>query len=129
MKTITICDKEYKISCNAYTRFEYKKIFGVGIFEDIQKLNNFTQEQETMREKLKKEGMSEKDIEKNISNSTINKLDDFIDVLERLAYILIYTANKEEIGTFEEWLSGIDKIDMSAEWVRVVTEFTVESFC
>ena len=35
MKTITICGKEYSIACNAYTRFEYKRIFNKGIFEDI----------------------------------------------------------------------------------------------
>ena len=46
MNKITICDKEYEISCNAFTRFEYEKIFGVGIFEDIQESNAFTQDQE-----------------------------------------------------------------------------------
>ena len=128
MKTITICNKDYEISCNAYTRFEYKRIFKVGIFEDIQKLNEFSQNQELLRKELKEEGIDDKDIEEKVANQMIGKLDDFIDVIERLAYILIYTANNK-IGTFEEWLSGIDKIDMSAEWVKVVTEYTVESFC
>ena len=128
MKTITICDKEYEIKCNAFTRFEYKRIFNVGIFEDIQKLNDFSQSQELLRQELKSEGIEEEEIEEKIANQMIGKLDDFIDVIEKMAYILIYTANNK-IGTFEEWLSGIDKIDMSAEWVKVVTEFTVESFC
>lgn len=128
MKTITICDKEYEIKCNAFTRFEYKRIFKVGIFEDIQKLNDFSQSQELLRQELISEGIAEEEIEEKIANQMIGKLDDFIDVIEKMAYILIYTANNK-IGTFEEWLSGIDKIDMSAEWVKVVTEFTVESFC
>lgn len=128
MKTITICDKEYEIKCNAYTRFEYKRIFKVGIFEDIQKLNDFSQMQESLRQELKAEGIEDEEVEKQIANQMLGKLDDFIDVIEKMTYILIYTANNK-IGTFEEWLSGIDKIDMSAEWVKVVTEFTVESFC
>lgn len=128
MNKITICDKEYEISCNAFTRFEYKKIFGVGIFEDIQKLNTFTQEQESLRKKLQAEGLEEAEIEERINGQMMNKVDDFLDVLERIAYILIYTANKE-VGSFEEWLKSIAKIDLSADWIKVVTEFAVNSFC
>ena len=40
MKEIEIDGKIYKINCTAFTRFQYKKIFGVGIFEDINKINN-----------------------------------------------------------------------------------------
>ena len=58
----------------------------------------------------------------------MENLDDFIDVIERIAYILIYTAN-EKIGTFNEWLKGIEKIDLSADWIGEVTEFAVSSFC
>ena len=53
MKTITICDKEYEISCNAFTRFQYKTIFGKGIFADIKTLNEFSSKQEQLRKELK----------------------------------------------------------------------------
>ena len=56
MKTITICDKEYQIDCNAFTRFEYKNIFGKGIFQDIKLLSNFSKEQETKRANTARRG-------------------------------------------------------------------------
>ena len=58
----------------------------------------------------------------------MENLDDFIDVIERIAYILIYTANNK-IGSFEDWLKGITKIDLSASWISEVTELAVNSFC
>ena len=35
MKKITICDKEYDINSNAYTRFLYKQVFNKKIFSEI----------------------------------------------------------------------------------------------
>jgi len=128
MKTITICDKEYKIDCNAFTRFQYKTIFGKGIFEDIKILNEFSEKQEQERKKLKEKKLSEEEIEKQIGLYMMNNLDDFIDVIERIAYILIYTADSN-VGTFEDWLKGITKLDLSASWIGEVTELAVNSFC
>lgn len=128
MKTITICDKEYEISCNAFTRFQYKTIFGKGIFADIKILNEFSSKQEQLRKELKDKKASEEEIENQINLMMMENLDDFIDVIERMAYILIYTANNK-IGNFEDWLKGIDKIDLSANWISEVTELAVNSFC
>ena len=128
MKTITICDKEYLIECNAFTRFQYKTIFGKGIFADIKVLNEFSTQQERLREELKKKKMSEEEIDNAINISMMEHLDDFIDVIERIAYILIFTADSN-VGSFEEWLKGITKLDLSASWVSEVTEFAVSSFC
>lgn len=126
MKIITICDKEYEIACNAYTRFEYKRIFNKGIFEDLGALQEFSSEQE----KIKKEmtGKSDEEITEAVNMAILNKLDDFIDVVEKIAYILIYTANKK-IGSFEEFLTGIEKINLADSWIAEVTEFAVNSFC
>ena len=128
MKTITICDKEYEIACNAYTRFQYKTVFGRGIFADIKILNEFSENQEKLRKDLEKQNKTVEEIEKEINLSMMENLDDFIDVIQRMAYILIYTANNK-IGSFEEWLKGIEKIDLSANWIGEVTELAVNSFC
>lgn len=128
MKTITICDKEYEITCNAFTRFQYKTIFGRGIFADIRVLNEFSENQEKLRKDLEKQNKPVEEIEKEINLSMMEKLDDFIDVIQRIAYILIYTAN-DKVGSFEEWLKGIKKIDLSANWIDEVTELAVNSFC
>ena len=108
MKQIVICDKEYDIDCNAFTRFQYKKVFNKGIFEDIKVLNEFSEKQNQIRKELEEKNASEEDIEKAINYSMMENLDDFIDVIEKIAYILIYTANPK-METFENWLKGIKK--------------------
>lgn len=128
MKKITICDKEYEVSSNAFTRFEYKKIFGRGIFADIQALNKFSLEQEKIKKEATDKGLSEQEIQKEINNYMMENLDEFLDVVEKIAYILIYSANKS-VGSFEDWLKGIEKIDLSANWIGEVTELAVSSFC
>ena len=126
MKTITICGKEFDIDCNAYTRFEYKRIFKKGIFDDLGTLQDFATEQERIKKEMKDK--SEEKIAEVLNRVLFNKLDDFIDVIEKIAYILIYTANKN-CGTFEEFLTGIEKIDLSESWITEVTELAVNSFC
>lgn len=128
MKTITICDKEWNIDCNAFTRFQYKSIFGKGIFADIKILNEFSEKQEKFRKELESKKLSQEEIEKQISLYMMENLDDFIDVIERIAYILIYTADNK-VESFEEWLKGITKVDLSASWISEVTELAVNSFC
>ena len=128
MKTVTICDKEYEIACNAYTRFQYKKVFGKGIFSDINILNKFTNKQEKLRKELEEKKLSKEEIEQELNVQMMDSLDDFIDVIEKIAYIEIYTAN-DKMESFEDWIKGIDKIDLSADWISEVTELAVSSFC
>ena len=128
MKTITICDKEWNIDCNAFTRFQYKTIFGKGIFADIKVLQEFSEKQEKIRKELEGKKISQEEIDKEISLYMMENLDDFIDVIERIAYILIYTVDNK-VGSFEDWLKGITKIDLSADWISEVTELAVNSFC
>lgn len=127
MKTITICDKEYEITCNAYTRFQYKKIFGRGMFADLKAVSEFSVEQERILKELKEKGLSEEEAESRASTYMMEHLDDFIDVIEKIAYILIYSANNK-IEKFEDWLAGIEKVDLSADWISEVTELAVSSF-
>lgn len=127
MKTITICDKEYEIACNAYTRFQYKKIFGRGMFADLKAVSEFSIEQERILKELKEKGLSEEEAESRASTYMMEHLDDFIDVIEKIAYILIYSANNK-IEKFEDWLAGIEKVDLSADWISEVTELAVSSF-
>ena len=128
MKKITICGKEYEISCNAYTRFQYKKLFGRGIFEDIKILNDFSKKQEKIKKELKEDGLSDEQLNEEIGAAMLESADDFLDVLTKIAYILIYTANNS-IENFEDWLKGIEKIELSASWISEVTELAVSSFC
>ena len=128
MKTITICGKEFPIECNAVTRFQYKSIFGKGKFEDISVLNDFSTKQEELRKELKKKKLSDEEIDNEINKMMLQHVDDFLDVIEKMAYILIYTANSN-IGSFEDWLKGITKIELSENWTSEVAELAVNSFC
>ena len=128
MKKITICDKEYEITCNAFTRFQYKKIFGRGIFADIKILSEFSESQEKIKKELTEKGLSDEEIEKEVNLYMMEHLDDFIDVVEKIAYILIYSADNS-VESFENWLKGLDKVDLSASWISEVTELAVSSFC
>ena len=125
---ITICDKEYEITCNAYTRYKYKEIFNRKMASDLNILNEFSTNQEKTKNELKEKGLTDKEIEEQINYSTMESLDDLIDVIERITYIVIYTAN-EKIGSFEEWLKNIEYIDLSANWIEEVTKLVVNSFC
>lgn len=125
MKKITINDKEYDIDCNAYTRFLYKKVFGNGIFKDLEKLNNLHLLQEKVRKELKDKKPEE--IEEEINRVTLSNLDDFMDAVLQIAYILILTANPKT-ETFENWLKSIAEINLSDSWIDEVTETAVNSF-
>lgn len=126
MKTITICGKEYPIDCNAYTRFEYKRIFNKGIFEDLGALQEINAEQEKIRQEMVDK--SEEEISAAINSVILSKLDGFLDVVEKIAYILIYTANNK-CGTFKEFMESIEQINLNESWISEVTEFAVNSFC
>lgn len=128
MKEIEIDGQKFEIKCTAYTRFQYKKIFGVGIFEDINRLNYFNSISEKERAKLESEGKTKEEIEESINNILLDKLDEFLDAIERIAYIEILTANPS-LGSFEKWLSGITQINLSDPWIAEVTEYAVNSFC
>ena len=128
MKSITICDKEYTITCNAFKKKKKKKIFNRGIFADIKVLSEFSDNQEKIKKELAEKGLADEEIEKEINLYMMEHLDDFIDVIERIAYILIYSAN-DKIESFENWLKAIEKIDLSDKWIQEVTEVAVSSFC
>jgi len=130
MKTITIDGKKYDIDCNALTYVQHKKKFNKGIFEDIKILNNFLQQQALIAKKIKDENpdIDEATIIASLSSLMLDNIDEFIEASTRLAYIMIYTANKN-IAEYEDWLKTIKKISTNDEWIVEVTEFAVSCFC
>lgn len=130
MKTITICGKEYKIECNAFTYVKYKKIFKTGIFDDIQKIQTFTIMQTINKEKLQKENpnISETELEEKLGQLMIPIIDEFMVSITQIAWILIYSAN-DEFEEYNKWLKSIDKFSINDKWIVEVTEFAVNCFC
>lgn len=128
MKEITIDNKNYKIDCNALTRFKYKKIFNSGILEDISKINSVNEKRNEVMKKYEKSKMSENELNEKIGIEIAGEVDKVLDVILQLAYILILTANPD-FDDFENWLSTIKKINISDSWISEVTEIAVSSFC
>lgn len=130
MKTITICDKEYPIDCNAFTYVKYKKIFKSGIFDDIQKIQTFTIMQTINKEKIQKENpnISEIDLEEKLGQLIIPFVDDFIVSITQITWILIYSVNND-IEEYNKWLKNIDKFSINDKWIVEVTKFVVDCFC
>lgn len=127
MKKITICDKEYEINSNGYTRFLYKQTFDRKILADISKISEFYDGVEENTKKLQKENLSKEEIDKKTGNYMLENIDDIVDILLMLAYIFILTANSKMEG-FQEWLTGIEAIDVNAPWVNEVADLAVSSF-
>lgn len=130
MKKIDICGKEFNIDCNAFTYLQYKKIFNKGIFEDFKTISDFTTMQVLITADLKEKNpeITEAEIIKSISNSMLKYLDDYIEAVTRIGYICCYTAN-QNIGTYDEWLKGLTRINTNDLWIVEVTELAVNCFC
>ena len=130
MKKINICGKEFDINCNAFTYLQYKKIFNKGIFEDFKTISDFTTMQVLITADLKEKNpeITEAEIIKSISNSMFKYLDDYIEAVTRIGYICCYTAN-QNIGTYDEWLKGLTRVNTNDLWIVEVTEVAVNCFC
>ncbi len=130
MKKINICGKEFNIDCNAFTYLQYKKIFNKGIFEDFKTISDFTTMQVLITADLKEKNpeITEAEIIKSISNSMLKYLDDYIEAVTRIGYICCYTAN-QNIGTYDEWLKGLTRVNTNDLWIVEVTEVAVNCFC
>lgn len=130
MKTIEICGKKYEIDCNALTYVKYRNMFNRGIFDDIKILQDFLVKYTYLTKKIKDKNPDVDDITiiNSLSTLMIDDMDLFAEAATRMAYIMIYTSNKE-IEEYEKWLETISSIKTNDEWIVEVTEFAVNCFC
>ena len=131
MKTITICGKEYPIDCKAITELYFKQFFGIDIMKRIKVIYDFLQKQTMISNQIIAENkeISDKQLIKEVSLAMLEDLGEFKFAVTEIAYICCYTANKK-IGSYEEWLTGIDKpISSNDDWIVEVTELAVDCFC
>lgn len=128
MKTITICGKEHKLECNALTYVKYKNFFKRGIIEDVQILQDYLIKQTVITKQVEEKNITEAEKLLMVSNYMNQYVDDFIIVITRIAWILIYTADKD-IEEYEKWLEGISSFKIDDDWIVEVAEFAVSCFC
>lgn len=100
-KVIKIGDREYSIKSSAYTQFKYRDDTGRRLLDDIQEVSNI----------------------RNLSESEqISKTDDIIELLLKIAYIMIQEADEKQVSSFEEFLKEIDELFDNPEWINDVIE-------
>lgn len=128
MKTITICGKEYKLECNALTYVKYKNFFKKGIIEDIQTLQEYLIKQAVITKEVEDKDISEAKKVSIVSNYMNKFVDDFVITITRIAWILIYTADKS-VEEYEKWLENISNFKIDDDWIVEVAEFAVDCFC
>lgn len=126
-KEINIMGKVYKCSINAYTPLLYKKTFKSGFMEDLSKLSEIGLKRTELEKELQGKGLKKEEIEEQINIKLMGSLDDFIEVITQIAYILIL-GNDKNFKTYEDWMSEQETLSIDDSWITEVTEFAVSSF-
>lgn len=128
MKTITICDKQFDIDCNALTYVKYKSFFKTGIIQDMQTVKEYLIKQSVISNQLKDTKLNDAERLEKISEYMKDDVDIFVIKVTQIAWILIYTANNR-IEDYEDWLKSIKSFKIDDDWIAEVTEFAVNCFC
>ena len=126
-KKVTIQNKEYDMCSNAFVLMLHKKEFGVGIMEDIGKLNEYAELITNTETKMRKEGKTEEEITSALNDISIKKSGDILEIGFRLAYTFIKCANKDFMP-FEDWLKSLEP-DITGDWITEVADIATQSFC
>lgn len=106
---IKIGEKEYVGCCNAMTYIFYNKVFNVNIFDDLDEIKEYLI-------KFKQQNEIKEDIE-NIVN-----------IILKLVYILIYTNNQNTINSFSKWEKEHKNETINFETINEVIECFVDNF-
>ena len=102
-KIIKVGGKEYSMQSSAYTQFKYKNDTGRKLMQDINKI-----------QELRKSG-----------TDILSVLDDFLEIILQITYVMIEESDSKQTGTFEEFLKGTDKLFEDTEWVNEVIELAM----
>lgn len=98
-KIVTIGDKEYSMKSSAYTQFKYKNDTGRKMLQDIQEITKLG------------------DIE---SNNVLGEMDDVMEIILRLAYVMIDESDSSQVENFETFLKQTDGIFDNQDWIMDV---------
>lgn len=118
MRTITINNSEIKIACNALTYMYYRKIFNKNIFDDIDTVRDFL---------LLQLGSDNLDIENETLETITLKLNSYIEALNRLTYVAIYT-NNQDIEDYTKWIEKNEILEQENDCIATIIEEIVDCF-
>ena len=103
-KTIKISDKEFKMKSSAYTQFAYKNETGRGLMNDLQELTK---------------------IDMDNLDSNLAVIDTLNNLVLRMAYVMIKEADKNQVGSFEEFLKELDSLYENIDWLNDVVTLAI----
>lgn len=84
-KIVKISGHEYSLKSSAWTQFKYKNDTGRGLLSDLMSLSKSTEE------------------------DIINNVDGMLDMLLRITYNMIIEANENQVGSYEDFLKGLEE--------------------
>lgn len=103
-KVIRISNKEYSMQSSAYTQFKYRNDTGRKLLDDIQEISKINQ-------------LSEDD--------QVGKIEDVMELLLHIAYIMIEEADARQVSTYDDFLRNIDGIFDDTDWINEVIECAI----
>lgn len=103
-KIIKIGDKEYTMQSSAYTQFKYKNDTGRKLMNDISSIQ---------------------ELRNTNKNDLLEALDDFLEIILKIAYTMIDEADSKQVNSFEDFLKNIDSLFDDETWITEVIELAV----
>lgn len=94
-KIIKIGDKEFTMKSSAYTQFAYKNITGRSLLSDCQELSE-------------------------IDTADVSKLDPFIEMITRIAYVMVDEADSTQVNNYNDFLKSLDSLFDDISWITEV---------
>jgi|GEM_PF-3482053 len=102
-KIINIGGKDYTIQSSALTQFKYRDMTGRKLMQDINKIKDLRED----------------------NDDILAIIDDFLEILLQITYVMIVEADNNQVGSFEEFLKNIEKMFDETKWVDEVIDLAV----
>ena len=114
-KTIKIGNKEFNMSSSAYTIVKYKNDTGRSLMQDLAELE--TKYKDLFNAK-----------EDNINMNILGQVDEIMEMILRIAFIMTNEKDKSQAQTFEDFLKQIDNYYEQLDWLNEVVELATSPF-
>lgn len=106
-KQIKIGGKEYFAKSSAYTQFKYKNDTGHKLLSDLKDVAKL--------QELDQDGQ-------------INEIQDMLDTILRITYIMIEEADSNQVTSYEDFLKDLDGLLDEEQWLADVIELASSPF-
>lgn len=114
-KTIKIGNKEFNMSSSAYTIVKYKNDTGRSLMQDLAEFE--TKYKDLFNAK-----------EDNINMNILGQVDEIMEMILRIAFIMTNEKDKSQAQTFEDFLKQIDNYYEKLDWLNEVVELATSPF-